>query len=201
MSASKVKVVILIIALLGTNTMIFAHGGEDHGDKPAAVVATGPGMQTRTARAGDFEVMLKSLPIIPDKELTARIFVTRYATNEPVQGAQIAVTIGDGGTIPEIIATAGSTPGAYEIKLPPLPQGDYKLQARVTVKGDTQTAQYGVVKVAPPPPPPIESSTTWARRILVGLALLLGLGVIGILGYRLFGGVRRSRVKGEAVTA
>lgn len=199
MSTSKVNVVILIIALLGTNTMVFAHGGEDHGDKPAAVVATGPGMQTRTARAGDLEVMLKSLPITPDKELTARIFVTRYATNEPVQGAQITVAIGDGGTIPEIVATPGTTPGTYEVKLPPLPQGDYKFQARVTVKGDTQTAQYGVVKVTLPPPSTIESSTTWARRILIGLALLVGLGIAAVLGYRLFGNVRR--VKREAVTA
>ena len=62
---------------------IFAHGGEDHGDAKPAVTSNQKGMVARTARAGEFEILLKHSPLEPDTETAAKLFITRFATNEP----------------------------------------------------------------------------------------------------------------------
>ncbi len=48
---------------------VFAHGGEDHGEKKPATVTPGANMIVHVARAGDFEVVMKHAPVEPDKEM------------------------------------------------------------------------------------------------------------------------------------
>ncbi len=194
-----VMLLALMLALLMPGARALAHGDEDHGDKKAPVVSGGTGMVTRVARAGDFEVTIKHPPIEPDKEIAARVFVTRFETNEPVGKAQVFLAFGDGGGAPEVAASASSTPGIYEVKLPPLPKGQYKLTARLDVNGTSGAAQYGAIEVAPAPPPAVESASSWARTALIALALLVALGVAGMIVYRAVQSARRDRVKGEPV--
>lgn len=191
----------LMLALLMPGARVFAHGDEDHGDKKAPVVTSGTGMVTRVARAGDFEVTIKHAPVEPDMGVAARLFVTRYETNEPIDKARISVVLGDGGSIPEVAATATRTPGIYEVMLPPLPKGQYKLAARLDVSGTGGTAQFAAVEVAPAPPPAVESGSSWARAALLALALLLALGVAGAVVYRAVQSARRDRVKREPIAA
>ncbi|MBA3320956.1 MAG: hypothetical protein H0T45_05855 [Pyrinomonadaceae bacterium] len=192
-------VIALVVMLLMPGASALAHGGEDHGEKKAPVVSAGTGTITRVARVGDFEVTVKHLPIEPDKEIAARVFVTRFETNEPVGKALVFLAFGDGGSAPEVSATATSTPGIYEVKLPPLPKGQYKLTARLDVNGTSGAAQYGAIEVAPAPPPAVESGSSWARTALIALALLVALGVAGMIVYRAVQSARRDRVKGEPV--
>lgn len=192
----------MFASLIATPVAVFAHGGEDHDEKKAPAVSAGAGMVARVARAGDIEVVIKHPPVEPDKETAARVFVTRFGTNEPVGGAKIVVALeGDGGAPIEATVTPGNTPGLYEVKLPPFPKGQYKLSARVEVAGAVQIAQYGVLEVAPPPPASVESGSSWARTVLLGLALLIGIGFAGVVIYRAAQFARRNRIKGEAATA
>ncbi|MBA3320576.1 MAG: FixH family protein, partial [Pyrinomonadaceae bacterium] len=161
----------------------------------------GTGTITRVARAGDFEVTIKHPPIEPDKEIAARVFVTRFETNEPVEKAKITLLFTSGGAPVEATAEAANTPGMYEVKLPPMPQGDYKLAARVEGGGGTQTVEYGAIKVAPAPPAQAENSSSWARTALIALASLVGLGIAGFLLYRVAQYARRNRSEGETATA
>ncbi len=199
MRRSGILLVILLAALtMMPRSLVFAHGGEDHGDKPAPAVATGTGMVTHTARAGDMEVTVKHPALEPDKEVAARVFITHFATNEPVGGANIVVTLtGEGGAPVESAATASATSGMYEVKLPPLPKGQYKLTARVEHDGETQTAQYGALQVAPLPVAAASSVATWARSALIALALILGLGIAGFVVYRVMQNARRRAPKDE----
>lgn len=192
-----------VAALAMTPVAVFAHGGEDHGDeKKAPAVAAGAGMVSRVARVGDLEVVIKHPPLEPDKETTARVFVTRFDSNEPVGGAKIVVAFaGDGSAPAEATAAPGNTPGLYEVKLPPLPRGQYKLNARVEIAGTSQTAQYGALEVAPLPPPATANESSWARTALMALALLAGLGLAGVVIYRAAQYARRDRIKEEAATA
>lgn len=194
-------IIALMLTLLMPGARAFAHGGEDHGEEKAPVVSAGTGTLTRVARVGDFEVTIKHPPIEPDREIAARVFVTRFETNEPVGKAQVFLAFGDGESAPEVAATATSTPGIYEVKLPPLPKGQYKLAARLDLNGTSGTAQYGAIEVAPAPPPAVESGSSWARTALITLALLLALGVAGVVVYRFVQNARRDRVKGEPVAA
>jgi len=191
--------VAITLAVLASSASVMAHGGEDHSEA-APVVQVGAGMQTRTARAGDMEVTMKNPVFEPDKETTARIFVTRFETNEPIAGARVFVLFGNG-TTQEVAATAGATAGVYEVKLPPVPKGQHTLTARVGAGNASETVQFGQVDVTTPPPAEVESSNSWARTGLIVLAALAALMAVGVVGYRLSQGNRRGRIKEEAVTA
>ncbi len=203
-SNTKRKIVVaavFAVALTFSNVPVYAHGGEDHSKEKAPVVSTSANMVVRTARAGDLEVTLKHPPVEPDKELAARVFLTRFDTNEPVEGAKVFVVLAGGGMPVEAMAEPGSTPGIYEVKLPPTPQGDYTLATRFEMGGATQTVEYGTLRVAPLPPAAAGSESSWARTALLALGALIGLGFLGLILYRATVLARRNRIKGEAATA
>lgn len=191
----------MALAATLTSVEVRAHGGEDHGEEKApATVSTSANMVVRTAHAGDFEVTLKHAPVEPDNETAARVFVTRFETNEPVQGASIAVMLAGAPLPVEATAVSGATPGLYDIKLPPVPEGEYRLAARVGLEGTTRTVEYGTLNVVPLPPPTVESSTR-TRTALIALGVLVVLCFVGVVIYRAVSTARRDRFKGEAATA
>lgn len=192
--------ILLAMTIGGGGEQVFAHGGEDHGDQKAPVVSKGTNMIVRVARVGDLEVVIKDPPIEPDKETAARLFVTRFATNEPVSGAKVVVVL-QGNTPIEVGAVPSSTAGMYDVKLPPLPQGQYKLLARIEQDGENKTAEYGALSVAPLPVTPINALATWARTALLVLGGLTVLGILGAFIYTLLPAVRRSRIRGEVAAA
>ncbi|MFN2455359.1 MAG: hypothetical protein ABR577_14180 [Pyrinomonadaceae bacterium] len=195
-----------LMALALLTAKASAHGGEDHGEKQAPVVSTGAGVITHVARTGDLEITVKHPPLEPDKETTARVFATRFATNEPIGNAKIAVTLAsDGNALVEAFAAAAATtPGMYEAKLPPLPKGAYKLTARIEQQGESSTAEYGALQVAPlPASSTVGSASVWARNLLIGLAALVCLALIGIVIYRFTqkSPQNQDRAKGQPATA
>lgn len=173
----------------------FAHGGEDHSAEQAPVVAAGAGMVARTMQAGEWEIMIKHPVLKPDKELAARVFVTKHDTNEPVERASVTVTVTDvGGAPTQVTATAaGNTPGVYELKLPPMPQGAYKLAVRVGASGANETVQFGAIQVARASVAEAESVNGWGRTGLIILAALIGLGVVGVGVMRLMQSARNRK--------
>ena len=194
------RVWLCVVMLASLPVSSFGHGGEDHGDAKAPAVSTSANMVARTVRAGDYEVTLKHPPIEPDKETTARVFVTRFDSNEPVENATITLLF-SGGEVPiEATATAGNTAGMYEVKLPPMREGEYKLAARIGVNGTTETVEYGALQVAPAPATAAESESSWARMALIALASLVGLGFIAFVLYRASQYTRRDRTR-ETATA
>ena len=149
------------------------------------------------------QVTLKHPNLEPDKELTARIFITRYENNEPIKGAKVVLTI-EGGSSPkqEITAIATDTVGLYEIKLPPMPQGDYKLGVHIDVSNSSLAANFGAVQVKVTPVEVPADGTSWARTVLIILGVLLLLALLGtLLLVAVQYGRREKRVKEETVTA
>ncbi len=191
------------VMLMGLTLCVgaFAHGGEDHAEDKAPIVSVGAGTVTRVGRVGDFEVTIKHAPVEPDREVSARLFVTRYESNEPVDGARVSVVIGDGGRLPEVTAQVSTTAGIYEARLPPLPKGRYDIGARLDVGGTSGTARFAPLEVAPALPTAVESGSTRARTALIALAALSALGAAGAVVYRLVQNARRNRVKGEPIAA
>ena len=194
---------ILLLALMGLPLKsVPAHGGEDHGEEKAVAAPAGAGMTARVVRVGDYEVTIKHPHVEPDKEATARVFVTRFATNEPVGDAKITVVVEDTGGAPaEVVATSTSTPGIYEVKLPPMRQGECRLSARVDVGGQTITADYGAMMVSMPEAAASSGVSLWARTALIVFALLVVLGLLAAaIIYFVLPHFRRNRIKGEALT-
>ena len=194
-----------IAALIVPGATVFAHGGEDHGDQKPQTVSPGTNMIVHVARAGDFEVVIKHAPVEPDKEMVARVFVNRFDNNEPVTGTKPVITLtSDNGSPVELAAAAGTTPGMYEVKLPPLPKGQYKLSARVDYNGETKSASLSALEVAPQPAAAIGVVASWARTALIVLGLVVGIGLLGFMGlviYRAALASRRERIEEETAAA
>lgn len=187
MRIEKWAVLILIVLALAVPPVSLAHGDEDHGDKKKAVAA-GLGMIARTARVGDYEVMVKHRVLEPLHEHVARVFITRYLTNEPVKDALVTLVMAAKGKEPvKVAAKASSRPGEYEASLPPVDAGTYDLSAAIVAGGASETASYGAVAVESPKPPAessgsVEPKNTWLLAITLGLLALLS--VTGFLTWR-----------------
>lgn len=157
---------------------VFAHGGAET-EAPKAV-ANQAGTIMRVARAGELEVMLKHVAIEPDTASSAQLFVTKFATNEPVADAKpsIEITAADGKTF-EASEAKADAPGSFSFKLPPLPQGSYTILTRINAAGKTDTATFSNVAVEHPASDSAESSATgsWLRTVAMVLAAMVILGL------------------------
>ena len=174
--AAALTALVALLTLSGV-VVVSAHGGEDHGEERAPTVSAIGDVQVHTARAGDIEVMLKHKSVEPDREGTARVFVTRFDSNEPITDAKVTLSLtGDDASVAAV--AAGISAGMYEAKLPPLARGEYKLVARVEYAGTTESIDYGELKVTPASPAEVTSESSWARTLLIVLGALTGLSVL-----------------------
>jgi hypothetical protein len=174
MKIGRLSAALLILLILASSALTFAHGDEDHGDKKTTVAA-GPGLIARTAKVGDYEVTVKHPSLEPLHEHPARVFVTRYATNEPVKDAMVNLIIAiKGKELVKVLAKAAARPGEYEATMPPLDVGTYNFSAAISAGGANGTANYGAVVVEMPKP--LAGSRGWAETKNAWLlALVLGL--------------------------
>ena len=179
---------------------IFAHGGEDHGDAKPAVVSNQKGMVARTARAGEFEILLKHSPLEPDSETAAKLFITRFATNEPFADAKpsIEITAKDGKTF-EASEVKTDAPGSYSFKLPPLPEGTYTVLAKLNAAGKADTATFSSVSVEHAEAESSTGSSSWVRTVLMVLTAAVVLGLFGGLMFYAFRFARSEQAGGEEV--
>jgi len=165
-------------------TTAYAHGGEDHGEAKPATTTTGKGTVTRTAQLGDFEIMLKHSPLEPDTAASGRLFITRFATNEPVGDAGPAIEIESAaGAVTEIPIEKTDAVGSYSARIPALPEGTYTMRAKAAAGGKTNTATFSGVEIAPHTEEEAAVGGSWAQTALMVAALLAVLGLFGGLAY------------------
>lgn len=196
-------IAMLILSVFSAAPTVFAHGGEDHGDAKPAVVSNQKGMVARTARAGDFEILLKHSPLEPDTETAAKIFITRFATNEPFADAKpsVEITSKDGKTF-EASEVKSDAPGSYSFKLPPLPEGTYTVLARLNTAGKTDTATFSSVSVEHAEAATSTGSGSWLRTVLMILTAAVILALFAGLIFYAFRFARSEQASGgETVSA
>lgn len=186
----------------GGISKVFAHGGEDHGDEKPKTATTATGTISRTARIGDFEIMIKHPPLEPDAGVAARLFVTKFATNEPFADANPAVEIESAsGAVTEIPVAKTESPGAYALKIPALPEGAYTMRAKTTVGGKTDTATFSGVEVAHQEAAAQNGGGSWLRTALTALLFLGALALFGALVYLAARAVKNKPLREETVSA
>ena len=83
----------LLILLLGLllSAPARAHGGEDHGDGPKAGTPAGATSFSVAALSEQFEVLLRYEPLEGGRPADLRLFLSDYATNAPIKGAQLTL--------------------------------------------------------------------------------------------------------------
>lgn len=173
-----------VVFFTGAATQVFAHGGEDHGDAKPATATTTAGNITRSVRLGDFEIMLKHSLLEPDTATAGRLFITKFATNEPVGDANPAVEIESAnGAVTEIPVEKTDAVGSYTVKIPALPEGTYTLRAKATSGGETDTATFSGVEIAHQEAAEDASSSSWTQTALMAMLFVVALGLFGGLAY------------------
>ncbi len=176
----------LIIAVFGNAVQIFAHGGEDHGGTKAKTETTDKGTVSRVVRLGDLEVMLKHSLFTPDTATAARLFVTKYETNQGFAEVAPAIEIesATGAVITATIEKTDTT-GIFNVGFPALPQGTYTIRAKLAHGGETDTATFSGAEVnfAPPLSADGDGGMSWARTALITFIFLIILALFGGLIY------------------
>jgi len=172
-------------AFLGTGAQVFAHGGEDHGDQKPATATTAAGTVSRTARLGEFEIMLKHSMLEPDAATPGKLFITKFATNEPADNASPAVEIeAASGAVTEIPVEKTEAVGSYVLKIPALPEGAYTIRAKATAGGKTNTATFSGVEIAHQEAAAVDAgSSSWRQTALMAILFLVALALFGGLAY------------------
>lgn len=180
MRTSRRAALVLPVALTLTTTLsgrpAIAHEGHD--DEGAAPASAAPRV---TADSDLFELVG-----ILGEGGTLTIYLDRAATNEPVDGAEIEVMLGDAQTKAERIG-----PAVYRVRLPALARpGGYDLTFSVTAgtESDLLAGSFDV------PAPPAEGAVRHGWLEALGEAPLLWLGGAGLfLAGLLLGRVSRPR--------
>ena len=176
---------LLIVLLAGNALQIFAHGGEDHGDAKPKTQTTDKGTVSHSSRLGDLEVMLKHPVFAPDTATEARLFVTKFETNEAFKDVAPAVEIESAtGAVTQAVIEKSETAGVFSVKFPALPEGTYTVRTKLTHDGETDTATFSGVEVKNQPLAEAENGgMSWLRTVLIGFVFLIVLGLFGALSY------------------
>jgi len=181
----KITTVILLLSIVifGGTAQTFAHGGEDHGEAKPKTETTDKGTVLHTTRVDDLEVMLKHERLIPDAGNAARLFVTRFQTNEASADVAPAIEIeAANGAVTEATVEKTATAGSFTVKLPPLTEGTYLIRAKLTHGGETDTATFSGVEIAPQAAA-AEIGSSWTQAALMILLFLVALALFGGLAY------------------
>lgn len=182
-------------------TAILAHGGEDHGDTKPQTQTTAKGTVSKTARLGEFEVLIKYSQLEPDAAAHAQLFITKYETNDAVTGAGLNVEIeSENGSVTAVPVEKGGETGTYALNIPALPEGAYTLRAKLDVEGKSNTATFAGVRVEHPQAEISETGMSVVRIILMLLAGSALLAMFAGLFYFVWRFAGNTQIDDEAVT-
>jgi len=189
------------LLFFGSAAQILAHGGEDHGDEKAKVATTEKGTVSHTVRLGDLEIMLKHQTLTPDTATIARLFTTKFETNEAFAAVNPAIEIesANGIITPATVEKTDNT-GSFNVKIPALLQGTYTLRAKINYNGETDTATFSGVEVAPPSAETTGSGASWLNTALIYLVGAVVLGLFGVLFYFVRRMANENQIGKEAVS-
>ncbi len=171
------------LGLFGSAAQVLAHGGEDHGEAKPKTETTDKGTVLHTTRVGDLEVMLKHERLIPDAGNEARLFVTRFETNEASSDVAPAIEIESAnGAVTQATVEKTATSGSFTVKIPPLATGTYLIRAKLTHGGETDTATFSGVEIAHQQAA-TETGSFWTQTVLIAVLFLIALALFGGLAY------------------
>jgi len=172
-----------VLGLFGNAAQVLAHGGEDHGEAKPKTETTDKGTVLHTTRVGDLEVMLKHERLTPDAGNAARLFVTRFETNEAMSDVAPAIEIESAnGAVTQATVEKTGTPGSFTVKIPPLTEGTYLMRAKLTHGGETDTATFSGVEIARQEVA-IETGSSWTQTGLIAVLFIIALALFGGLAY------------------
>ncbi|MEO7673009.1 MAG: hypothetical protein ABIU09_02900 [Pyrinomonadaceae bacterium] len=188
------------IAFCGSGLQVFAHGGEDHGDSQPKTAVSDKGTVSHTSRIGELELMIKHPAMEPDTANLARLFITKYSTNEAADKVTAVIEIeSQNGAVTPVAVEKVDAVGSYNLKIPALPEGTYTMRAKITYGGETDTATFSGVTVSHPAAE-AATGTTWLRSTLMVLVSAVVLALFAGLGYFVWRFADEGEIRNETVS-
>jgi len=170
-------------AFLLSAPAVSAHGGEDHGEAKPKTETNDKGTVSYTTRVGDLEVLLKHDRLAPDSANAARLFVTRFETNEGFADVVPALEVESAnGTVTEATVAKAANAGSFEVKLAALPEGNYVIRAKLTHGGETDTATFSGVSVQNAPAETLLGGS-WTQTAITSLLFFIALALFAAMIY------------------
>lgn len=189
-------VALLFFILLTTskNSLVFAHGGEDHGEEQSSTPIANVGeVNTKLAKASTAELFLKYPTPKAGEPITIRVFLTDLITNAPIDKAKVSLNFQYLGVvqkkaamafIPELVPavqannsnlviTANPTNiiGMYEAKVVFPNVGQYTLLASINSSNlDAQAFISGIVVTESPQ---VGQATTNSSNSMVTITVVI----------------------------
>ncbi|WP_126446149.1 hypothetical protein [Sulfuricystis multivorans] len=183
---------IVVLGLLGLgvlgSTGASAHGGEDHGDEakaPAPTVAIAP---RASAQSEDFELVAVLEEAKPEGR-RLRLFLDRFATNEPILGAKLEVDAGGQSALAQ-----ETSPGVYvaPFGVPANGAPGTKLPLTISIEAGDVTDLLTTTLEIPVPPDGVAAHVHgWGEIVTWLTAAVMGLTAVALLIVR-----RRRQTKG-----
>ena len=163
----------------------WAHGGEDHGAAKAATPA-GATYFSAAAASEQFEVLLRYSPLKPGGDADMRVFLSDFATNAPIKGAQFVFTSPEDPKLK--FKTTEKGPGEYLVETTFPAKKAYSLTVQVTagdradlllLEGIAVGKELPVAAAPAAAAPSIFSS--WKTILALVGAFVLGIGLTAAL--------------------
>jgi len=102
-----------LILLLLMPSLVFAHGGEDHGDAKKETARPAAYFSSETV-SDVYELMVKYQPLQPGKQVTLKLFISEFNSNAPIDSAALQITVADNPNIKLEVSRVDK--GVYEVK-------------------------------------------------------------------------------------
>jgi hypothetical protein len=161
----------LLVAGMAFGLPAWAHGGEDHGDAPAPVMAVETAPRA-VAESDEFELVA----VLNGGKLT--LYLDRFATNEPVADAQVEV---ESGALK--VAAAQVAPGVYALPGEDfVSPGKYPLTISVQA-GDSADLLATTLDLAKPVAG-VEHAHSWIEWVKWGISGALLIAAAGLVVVR-----------------
>lgn len=172
-----------------------AHGGEDHAAPPPAAVPGGGEARVFEAQAPSYEGVLKFAAADAGEPLAMRLLLSDFATNAPVDGATVRMSV------PDLKLDLEATPagaGVYDMSGTPGRAGTYSSIVTVDGPAGADLLLFDAVTFGPAPG---EAKAPSRRPWVIGGAVALVVAAALAVAWRAARGTKRSGAAALALLA
>lgn len=181
----QTKIIALCILLIANCQLLIASGGDDHTHGDEKPTATGQEQKYFSSEAvsDKYELLIRYEPIHTGEPAHLTLFVSEYATNKPVNKAELKITAQEDS---KLVFTAKQTgEGAYEVETTFPEKKNYSLAVSINSPLGADLILLSNIEAGKELPHAEEVNSksvfaNWQTWLFVALALLIGLG-LGIL--------------------
>ena len=173
------QLLILLLGLLLLSGAAYAHGGEDHGASKAGTPAGATSFSV-AALSEQFEVLLRYEPLEGGQPADLRLFLSDYATNAPIKGAQLTLTNPEDASLKW--AVTEKEPGVYLVEGQFPANKTYSFAANIVAGDQADLLLLEGIKVGEKLPvaataPAVSPSLFSSWKTMLALAGAFGLGI------------------------